>query len=99
MLRKPNYGTDCGARLACASKQRSVSLVELIITAALAVSTAIAVTAVSIGIARADVIGVVASGDSTPFAVVMFIALLLGTMGALTAMVAASPCAIEQHAF
>jgi hypothetical protein len=69
-------------------KHKNVACVELITTAALALSTAVAVTAVSIGIARADVIGSVAKGDSAPFAIALFIGLLLSAMGGLTALVA-----------
>jgi hypothetical protein len=50
--------------------------------AALALSTAVAATAVSIGIARADVLGSVANGGSTPVAVTLGI-LLLAVTGAL----------------
>jgi hypothetical protein len=71
-----------------ARKHKNVACVELITTAALALSTAVAVTAVSIGIARADVIGTVAKGDSAPFAIALFIGLLLSAMGGLTALVA-----------
>jgi hypothetical protein len=84
------------ARRACAakeftSKHKNVACIELITTAALALSTAVAVTAVSIGIARADVIGTVAKGDSAPFAIALFIGLLLSAMGGLTALVATEP--------
>src|SRR5437879_284564 len=71
-----------------ASKHRSIAYVELITTAALALSTAVAVTAVSIGIARAEVIGSVANGDGAPFAIAVFIGLLLSGMGGLTAIMA-----------
>lgn len=74
-----------------APKRRSVAVVELIATAALAVSTAVAVTAVSIGIARADVLGVVAKGDATPFAVALSLGLLFSALGVLTAIVAVGP--------
>jgi hypothetical protein len=70
---------------------KHVACVELITTAALALSTAVAVTAVSIGIARADVIGTVAKGDSAPFAIALFIGLLLSAMGGFTALVATDP--------
>jgi len=70
---------------------RRIALVELFTTAGLALSTAIAVTAVSIGIARADVLGTVAKGDSAPFAIGLFIGLLFAAMGGLTAIVAVSP--------
>lgn len=72
-------------------RPRHVACVELVTTAALALSTAIAVTAVSIGIARADVLGSVTKGDSAPFAVALFIGLLFAAMGGLTAIVATPP--------
>jgi hypothetical protein len=78
-------------RQACALKHRSIAFVQLITTAALALSTAVAVTAVSIGMARADVIGAVAKGDSTPFAIALLIGLLLSAMGGLSALVASDP--------
>ena len=81
-------GAGCGHETPSASKQRSIAFVELMTTAALALSTAVAVTAVSIGIARADVMGAVAKGDSTPFALAVFIGLLLSGMGGLTAIMA-----------
>ena len=74
-----------------APKQRPVAFVELIATAALALSTAIAVTAVSIGIARAEVLGVVTQGDTTPFTIALCFALLLSAMGVLTAIIALGP--------
>jgi hypothetical protein len=74
-----------------ASAPRHIACVELVTTAALALSTAVAITAVSIGIARADVLGTVANGDSAPFAIALFIGLLLSAMGGLTAIMAADP--------
>ena len=74
-----------------APKRRSIAAVELLTTAALALSTAIAVTAVSIGIARADVLGVVTHGDATPFAIALSFVLLLSAMGVLTAVIALGP--------
>ena len=84
-------------RAGLAPTPRPIAFLELITTAALALSTAIAVTAVSIGIARANVAGAVASGDSTPFAVVLFIGLLLSAMGGLTAVLATGPCTSESN--
>jgi hypothetical protein len=81
----PNYATHKHG------SPRHFALVELVTTAALALSTAVAVTAVSIGIARADVIGSVAKGDGAPFAIALFIGLLLAAMGGLTAAVVAEP--------
>ena len=45
---------------------RPVALVELITTVLLALSTFVAATAVSIGIARADVAGIRADGELVP---------------------------------
>jgi hypothetical protein len=60
-------------------------VVELIATATLALSTMIAVTAVSIGIARADAPG---TGSDGTLAVALLIGLLLSGMGGLTAVMA-----------
>jgi hypothetical protein len=64
-------------RQPCAPRHRSVAVVELITTAALALSTAVAATAVSIGMARADVVATPNAGGSTALAVGVVIALLL----------------------
>jgi hypothetical protein len=74
-----------------APKRRSIAAVELLATAALALSTAVAVTAVSIGIARADVLGVMTHGDATPFAIALSFVLLLSAMGVVTAIIALGP--------
>jgi hypothetical protein len=66
-----------------------LACVELITTAALALSTVVAVTAVSIGIARADVIGAVSKGDGAPFAIALVIGALFAAMGGITASVVA----------
>jgi hypothetical protein len=71
-------------------KHRSILVVELVTTAALALSTAVAVTAVSIGMARADVIGAVKHGDGASLAIAVFMALLFSGMGGLTALMARS---------
>ena len=79
------------ARPGPAPRQRPITLVELITTAALALSTAVAVTAVSIGMARADVVGAMTGGDGTPLAIALCIAFLLAAMGGLTVIVAVNP--------
>jgi len=88
MPKELTAGIEQEARAASARKHRSFVCVELLTTAALALSTAVAVTAVSIGIARADVIGAVANGDGAPFAVALLIGSLFAAMGGLTAIVA-----------
>jgi hypothetical protein len=84
-------GIEQEHRQACAPRHRSIAFVELITTAALALSTAVAVTAVSIGIARAEVVGTVAKEDSATFAVALLIGVLLSALGALTAITAVGP--------
>jgi glycerol uptake facilitator-like aquaporin len=71
-----------------APNHRPVVGIELIATIALALSTLVAVTVVSIGIARADVFGARADADTAPFAIALFIGLLLSAMGGLTALMA-----------
>ena len=72
-------------------RQRPIALIELITTAALALSTAVAATAVPIGIARADVLAAVSHGDTTPLAIALCFGLLLCAMGALTAVLTVPP--------
>lgn len=66
-------------------------LVGLITTVLLALSTAVAATVVSIGIARADVAGIRADGDPVPLAIALLLGLLLLAMGGLTAFMAGGP--------
>jgi glycerol uptake facilitator-like aquaporin len=73
------------------AQPRPATLVELITTAALALSTVVAATAVSIGIARADVFGFRTGGDPAPVAIGLLIGLLLLAMGGLTAIMASGP--------
>jgi hypothetical protein len=81
-------GIEHEPRHACTLRPRSVAFVELMTTAALALSTAVAVTAISIGIARADVVGGAAKGQSTSFAIALVMGLLLSAVGALSAAMA-----------
>jgi len=69
---------------------RPLSWVELIATGALALSTVVAATAVSIGIARANV-GIRADADTAPLAIALLIGFLVLAMGGLTAMMADEP--------
>jgi glycerol uptake facilitator-like aquaporin len=64
------------------------TLVEIITTAALALSTIVALTAVSIGIARADTFGSTADSATAPLTIALFIGLLLSAMGGVTAIMA-----------
>ena len=76
-------GTERQAR--STGRHRSITLVELITTAALALSTAVAATAVSIGMARADAITGVAKVGDEAFAVAMLIGFIVVAIGGLTA--------------
>jgi hypothetical protein len=67
---------------------RRIVAVELMATAALAVSLVVAVTAVSIGIARADTLRTFTDGERGPFAVALFFGLVMAAMGGLTAVMA-----------
>jgi hypothetical protein len=69
------------------SKRRSAGI-ELFATVALAVSLAIAATAVSIGMARAQALGAVPHSNGTPFAIAVFLGLVFAAMGGLTAIAA-----------
>lgn len=73
------------------ARRRPVALVELIATVGLALSTVVAVTAVSIGIARADAFGMQTESDPAPLAIALLIGLLLSAMGGLTAVMADGP--------
>src|SRR5258708_26183150 len=89
LVRRSAFERD--TRQGCAPRQRPIALVELIITAALALSTAVAVTAVSIGFARADVLGAVGGGDLLPVAIALCVGLLFAAIRAPPAMGAPPP--------
>ena len=68
--------------------RRRILGVEMIAAVALAVCLIIAVTAVSIGMARAQALATIDRHDHTPFAVALFFGAVMAGMGGLTAMVA-----------
>jgi hypothetical protein len=78
-------GFDHPSRRQRTAQQRTA--LALIASVALALSTAVAATIVSIGMARAETLRTVADGDSGPFAVALFLGLVLAGMGGLTAIV------------
>ena len=67
---------------------KPISVVELIATVALAFSTIVAMTAVSIGIARAADFGSDADPARMPLSMALFVVLLVSTLGGLAAMIA-----------
>ena len=91
MIRIERAGLQRCALPTTESPSRPAALVELITTAALALSTVVAATAVSIGMARADVFGFRTDGDPAPLAIALLIGLLLLAMGGLTAVMASGP--------
>ena len=66
------------------SERRNVVAAELIASIGLAVSTLVAATVVSIGIARADVASNVIVNESGVFAIALLLGLLFIGMGGLT---------------
>jgi hypothetical protein len=91
MIRTERAASDrCALETADARKGPAVT-VALIATIALALSTVVAATAVSIGIARAEAVGIRADGDTAPLAIALLIGLLLSAMGGFTAIMAESP--------
>jgi hypothetical protein len=91
MFRKSADGTGPKHGRAAPPRHRPIASIELITTAALALSTVVAVAAVSIGIARADAIGAVQAVQDAPVAIAVFIGLLLSAMGTFTAIAAVDP--------
>jgi uncharacterized membrane protein YuzA (DUF378 family) len=66
------------------NERRSVAIAALIATAALAFSIIVAATVVSIGFARADVIGNVVDNEGSLFAIALVLGLLFIGMSGLT---------------
>jgi hypothetical protein len=87
MLRDLTSGVGFACKSPAPAQRRSVTFVELIATLALAMSTVIAATAVSIGMARAADLSGVVDGDS-PIATALVFGILLAGMGGLTALIA-----------
>jgi hypothetical protein len=94
MFRESTDGAATAQGHAAARRHRSTVSIELITTAALAISTVVAVTAVSIGIARTDAIGTVAAGEGAPIAIALFVALLIAAIGTFTAIAAVDPARV-----
>ena len=69
---------------ALGQERRTVALAALIATAALAFSTIVVATVVSVGIARANVVDNVIDNEGSLFAVALLLGLLFIGMGGLT---------------
>jgi hypothetical protein len=66
---------------------RRIAFTELLMTIALVVCLAVALTVVSFGMARADTLGAIIDGRDGALAVTTFLALLVAGMGGITAAV------------
>jgi hypothetical protein len=64
---------------------RRIAFTELLMTAALVVCIAVALTAVSFGMARADTLGGLVDGDDGPLAIAVGLALMIAGLGGITA--------------
>jgi hypothetical protein len=66
------------------TERRSIALAELVAIVGLALSTIVAVTAVSVGIAHANVAGNVIDNEGSLFSVALLLGLIFIGMGGLT---------------
>jgi hypothetical protein len=69
---------------ALGNERRTVALAELVTIVGLALSTIVAATVVSVGIARANVAGNVIDNESSLFAVALVLGLIFIAIGGLT---------------
>ena len=85
-MRKPDFsaGFTPPPDRALGKERRTVAFAELIASLGLVVSTLVAVTVVSIGIARADVVGNVIDNEGGLFVIALVLGILFIGMGGLT---------------
>ena len=83
-LESSGFTPPCGRVLG--RERRTVALAELVATIALALGTLVAVTVVSVGIARADVAGNIVGHESSLFGIALMLGLLFIVMGGITAL-------------
>jgi hypothetical protein len=69
---------------ALGNERRTVALAELVTILGLALSTIVAATVVSVGIARANVVGNVIDNEGSLFAVALVLGLIFIAIGGLT---------------
>ena len=69
---------------ALGNERRAVALAELVTILGLALSTIVAATVVSVGIARANVVGNVIDNEGSLFAVALVLGLIFIAIGGLT---------------
>ena len=79
-----NPGFSAPARHRLGKERRTVALAELAATAALALSTIIAATVVSVGFARANVVDGVIGNEGSLFGIALLLGLIFIGMGGLS---------------
>ena len=77
-------GFHAPSERALGHERRSVALAELLTSIGLTLCIIVAATAVSVGIARADVVGNVIDNEGSLFAVALLLGLIFIAMGGLT---------------
>jgi hypothetical protein len=77
-------GFNAPSERALGNERSSIALAELATSVGLALSTIVAATVVSVGIARADVVGNVIDNEGSLFAVALLLGLIFIAMGGLT---------------
>ena len=80
---RPGFTAPNGRTLG--NERRTVALAELVTIIGLALSTIVAATVVSVGIARANVVGNVIDNEGSLFMVALLLGLIFIGMGGLTA--------------
>jgi Na+/pantothenate symporter len=82
--RNTGFKAPSGRRLG--REHRTAALAELVASIVLALCTVIAVTAVTVGIARADVVGNVIDHETSLFAVALMLGLVFIVIGGVSAL-------------
>ncbi len=77
-------GFKAPSERALGNERRSVAFAELVAIGALALSTIVAATVVSVGIARANVVGNVIDNEGSLFSVALLLGVIIIAMGGLT---------------
>ena len=77
-------GFTAPAERTLCNERRTVALAQLAATAGLAVCTLVAVTAVSVGIARASIVGGVIDNEGSLFAIALLLGLVFIGIGGFT---------------
>jgi len=83
-MRITSAGFAPPAKRQLGTEHRSVAIAEVVASVALILSTLIAVTVISVGVARADVVSGVIDNEGGVFAIALLLGLLFIGMGGVT---------------